>query len=92
MPRMTEEHIRRLYDEYGELKMLDDIIRHRGADDPPVPILGYPRPGTVDDYETFTGKQLDCFVDAAAKLFMARGMEPVRTHQAVLTVAREHPH
>ncbi|KAL8403244.1 hypothetical protein RB594_008490 [Gaeumannomyces avenae] len=76
MSGMTKEHIRRLYDEYGELKVLDDIIRHRGADDPPVPILGYPRPGTVDDHETFTGKQLDCFVDAAAKLFMARGMEP----------------
>ncbi|KAL8377355.1 hypothetical protein RB595_008167 [Gaeumannomyces hyphopodioides] len=76
MSQVTEEHIRRVYEEYGELKVLDDIIRHRGADDPPVPILGYPRPGTVDDYETFTGKQVDCFVDAAAKLFMARGMEP----------------
>lgn len=78
MSHLSHEHFQRLYEEFGELKVLDDIIRHRAADDPPVPILGYPRfEHSVDDYELFTGKKLDILVDAAVKYFIASGFEPV---------------
>lgn len=58
--------------------MLDDIIRHRSKDNPPAPILGYPRvEDNPSDYETFTGQQLDSFVDAACKYFIKNGLKPV---------------
>ncbi|KAL8765542.1 MAG: hypothetical protein Q9209_007413 [Squamulea sp. 1 TL-2023] len=66
MAHLSHERVQQLYQEYGELKVLDDIIRHRAADKIPVPILGYPRfKRSVTDYEFFTGKELDVFVDAA---------------------------
>lgn len=78
MAHLSQEHVQHLYETFGELKVLDDIIRHRAADDPPVPILGYPRyEHSVDDYELFTSKQLDYFVDAAVKHFISNGFWPV---------------
>lgn len=80
MAHLTEEHVQELYDTFGELKVLDDIIRHRATDDPPAPILGYPRTeDTVNDYESFTGQQLDQFVDCAVKYFLEKGLKPVRS-------------
>ena len=79
MAHLTEEHVQELYDTFGELRVLDDIIRHRAADDPPAPILGYPKSeDTVDEYENFTGKELDQFVDGAVKYFLESGLKPVR--------------
>lgn len=60
MSHLSQEYVQRLYEEFGELKVLDDIIHHRAANNPPLPILGYSRhEQTVNDYELFTGKQLD---------------------------------
>lgn len=81
MAHLTEEHVQELYKTFGELKVLDDIIRHRAADDPPAPILGYPRnEDTVNDYESFTGQKLDQFVDRAVKYFLESGLKPVRQY------------
>ena len=78
MAHLSEETVKHLYDTFGDLKVLDDIIRHRAADDPPVPILAYPRfEHSVDDYERFTGQQLDHFVDGAVKYFVSLGLKPV---------------
>lgn len=78
MSHLSHERVQQLNREFGELKVLDDIIRHRAADEPPVPILGYPRfKHSVDDYALFTGRQLDCFVDAAVKYFVKSGFVPV---------------
>lgn len=78
MAHLSQEHVQHLYETFGDLKVLDDIIRHRAADEPPLPILGYPRyEHSVDDYELFTSKQLDYFVDAAAKHFISNGFWPV---------------
>lgn len=78
MAHLTPEHILHLYDTFGELRVLDDIIRHRSKDNPPAPILGYPRvEDNPSDYETFTGQQLDSFVDAACKYFIKNGLKPV---------------
>ncbi|KAL8874833.1 MAG: hypothetical protein Q9198_006727 [Flavoplaca austrocitrina] len=77
MAHLSQERVEQLYQEFGELKVLDDVIRHRAADDPPVPILGYPRfKHSVDDYELFTGKQLDLFIDNAVQYFIKCGFEP----------------
>ena len=38
MSHLSPEHVQHLYDTFGELKVLDDIVRHRVA---PVPVLGY---------------------------------------------------
>lgn len=88
MSHLSQEHVQHLYDTFGELKVLDDVIRHRAADDPPVPILGYPRSEySVDDYELFTGKQLDQFIDTAVKYFISLGFKPVREPIIRLTLS-----
>lgn len=78
MAHLTNDYLQHLYDTFGELKVLDDVIRHRAADNPPAPILGYPRGDTADDYEAYTGERLDSFIDAAAKYFIACGLKGVR--------------
>jgi hypothetical protein len=58
--------------------VLDDIIRHRAKDNPPAPILGYPKnEDDVTVYESFTGQQLDLYVDRAVKYFLEQGLKPV---------------
>ncbi|RMJ25466.1 NRPS-like enzyme [Aspergillus sp. HF37] len=77
MSHLSEENAQSLYNEFGELKVLDDIIQHRAADDPPAPILAYPRTeSSVDDFEYFTGKDLDRLIDGAVKRIIALGLEP----------------
>lgn len=78
MAHLSQEYVQHLYETFGELKVLDDIIRHRATDEPSLPILGYPRyERSVDDYELFTSKQLDHFIDAAVKYFISNGFWPV---------------
>lgn len=78
MSHLSQDHIQRLYQDFGDLKVLDDILRHRAADDIQLPILGYPRfEHSADDYELFDGKTLDRFVDSVAKRLIASGFEPV---------------
>ena len=79
MAHLTEAHVQELYDTFGELRVLDDIIRYRAADDPSAPILGYPKSeDTVNEYENFTGKELDQSVDGAVKYFLESGLKSVR--------------
>lgn len=90
MSHLSPEHVQQLYDTFGDLKVLDDIIRHRATDNPPVPILGYPRfAHSVKDYERFTGKQLDRFIDNAVKHFISLGFKPVRDHLAFVDTLRK---
>ncbi len=81
MSHLTQDRVRQLYEEFGDLKVLDDIICHRARDKLQVPILGYPKyPDRVDEYEQFTGRQLDCFIDAAVKRYISLGLQPVSDH------------
>ena len=75
---MSIIQVQHLYKTFGELKVFDDILRHRAEDEEQVPILGYPRNDDLSDYEKFTGKQLDKFVDAAVKHYIKIGLKPVR--------------
>ncbi|KAL7626079.1 hypothetical protein AAE478_002849 [Parahypoxylon ruwenzoriense] len=77
MAHLTEERVQHLYKTFGELNVVDDIIRHRATDEPPTHILGYPRTeDSIDDYEKFTGQHLDQLVDGAAKNFIKLGLKP----------------
>ncbi|EEA26739.1 hypothetical protein EYB25_002224 [Talaromyces marneffei] len=77
MSHLTKEYIQHLYETFGELRVLDDIIQHRATDNPPTPILGYPRnEDNVDEYEFFTGKQLHQLVDGAVKYYLKSGLKP----------------
>ncbi|PQE31162.1 NRPS-like enzyme protein [Rutstroemia sp. NJR-2017a WRK4] len=77
MAHLTPAHIQHLYETFGELRVLDDIIRHRAKDNPPAPILGYPKiEDDVNVYESFTGQQLDLYVDRAVKYFLEQGLKP----------------
>ncbi|KAK5632877.1 hypothetical protein RRF57_008591 [Xylaria bambusicola] len=77
MAHLTKERVKELYSTFGELKVLDDIIRYRAADADQLPILGYPRnDNDLSDYEKFTGQQLDSFIDGAANHLMAHGLKP----------------
>lgn len=80
MAPLSHQSVQALYDQFGELKVLDDVIQHRAADEIQVPILGYPRfEQSVDDYELFTGKQLSHFIDMAAEKLITLGLKPVRS-------------
>ena len=91
MAHLTEEHVQELYDTFGELRVLDDIIRHRAADNPPAPILGYPKSeDTVNEYENFTGKEIDQFVDGAVRYFLESGLQPVRQSNVLFKASSDH--
>ena len=91
MAHLTKDHVQELYDTFGELRVLDDIIRYRAADDHPAPILGYPKSeDTVSEYEYFTGKELDQFVDGAVKYFLESGLKPVRKSNVLSEKYSEH--
>lgn len=57
---------------------IDEFIRQLGADKDQVPLLAYPEiEQGVSRSREFTGKDLDRFVDAAAKYFIELGLGPV---------------
>lgn len=64
--------------EEEDLIISDDLLRLRAADKIQVPLLCFPKSeqGTID-YEKFTGKDIDRFVDQAAKYYMRCGLHPV---------------
>lgn len=58
--------------------ILDDLMRARALDDEQVPLLSFPKSERgVTDYEHFCGKDLDRFIDFAAKYYITKGLEPV---------------
>lgn len=64
--------------EKEDIILSDDLVRLRAADKTQVPLLCFPKSerGTVD-YEKFTGRDIDRFVDQAAKYYMRCGLRPV---------------
>lgn len=57
---------------------VDEFIRQLANDQEQVPLLAYPTiERSVSKCEYFTGRDLDRFVDAAAKYFIKSGLNPV---------------
>lgn len=58
--------------------IMDDLIRARAADKNQIPLLCFPKStGGITDYEEFGGRDIDRFVDHAAKYYMKCGLKPV---------------
>ena len=64
--------------EEEDITLSDDLLRLRAGDNTQVPLLCFPKSerGTLD-YEEFTGRDIDRFVDQAAKYYMSCGLQPV---------------
>lgn len=68
-----------LTEKFGQLHVLDDIIRLRAADDVQTPILAYPVPNSnAASYEHFTGQQLDAKINQTAATLIGDGLGVVR--------------
>ena len=65
-------------DKAPPLILVDDLIRAIALDENQVPLLYFAKSERgVTDFEGFTGKDLDRFVDHAAKFYMDKGLKPV---------------
>lgn len=66
--------------EEEDLIIFDDLLRLRAADKTQVPLLCFPRSerGSVD-YDEFTGRDIDRFVDQAAKYYMRCKLHPTKS-------------
>jgi hypothetical protein len=59
-------------------KTFDEVLLQRAADDDQSPLVAYPKTKQgVDDYELFTGAQLNQLVDGAVRALLADGVEAV---------------
>ena len=64
--------------EKEDIILLDDLLRLRAADKTQMPLLCFPKSERgIVDYEEFNGRDIDRFVDQAAKYYMRCGLEPV---------------
>ena len=64
--------------EEEDMILADDLLRLRAADKTQIPLLRFPRSERdIVDYEDFTGKDIDRFVDHAAKYYIRCGLQPV---------------
>ena len=60
------------------IRTVDEFIRQLANDQEQVPLLAYPTiERSASKCEYFTGRDLDRFVDAAAKYFIKSGLDPV---------------
>ena len=68
-----------LTQEFGQLHVLDDLIRLRAKDDIQTPILAYPScNGEAASYTYYNGQQMDRMIDETAKRLMEDGFRSVR--------------
>lgn len=69
-------------------KTFDEVLLQRGVDADQNPLIAYPRTKHgADDYELFTGAQLNYLVDGAVRALFAEGVRAVvrSTHSSFLT-------
>ncbi|CAG8129870.1 unnamed protein product [Penicillium olsonii] len=80
-----------LTEEFGQLHVLDDLIRLRAEDDIQTPILAYPSSnGEAASYTYYTGQQMDRMIDETAKRLMEDGFrspKPDRATVGLLTLS-----
>ena len=64
--------------EKEDIILLDDLLRLRAADKTQLPLLCFPKSERdIIDYEGLSGRDIDRFVDQAAKYYMRCGLQPV---------------
>lgn len=64
--------------EEEDIIVLDNLLRLKAADKTQMPLLCFPNTERgIIDYEEFSGRDIDRFVDQAAKYFMKCDLQPV---------------
>ena len=66
--------------DFSRFQFFHDVFRHRAADPCQVPLMAFPQRGH-DDYEYYTGKDLDRFTDSAAWKYAGHGLRTVSHRQ-----------
>ena len=67
-----------LIQNYGQLNVLDDLIRLRAGDFIQKPILAYPSlENDATSYTYYNGQDLDEMIDQVASLLISNGFQPV---------------
>lgn len=70
-----------LIENFGQLNVLDDLIRLRAADHVQHPILAYPSSEKdAASYTYYTGRDLDGMIDDVVAVLVEYGFPPVRHH------------
>lgn len=68
----------RLVQKFGQLHVLDDLIRRRAADFIQRPILAYPSSEKdATSYSYYNGQDLDRMIDQVASVLINNGFQPV---------------
>ncbi|KAJ5630895.1 AMP-dependent synthetase/ligase [Penicillium longicatenatum] len=76
-----------LTEKFGQLHVLDDLIRLRAADSVQYPILAYPSSDShAALYNYYTGEQLDEMIDQAVSTLMEDGFRPPKKDGCVVAL------
>jgi hypothetical protein len=78
MAPIATEDVQDKPDEKENFLICEDLLRSRAADKNQIPLFCFPKTerGTID-YEGYTGRDIDRFVDHAAKYYVRCGLQPV---------------
>ncbi|KAJ5777624.1 AMP-dependent synthetase/ligase [Penicillium odoratum] len=84
----TSSHISdSLTEKFGQLHVLDDLIRLRAADVVQHPILAYPSSDSdAASYNYYTGQQLDEMIDQAVTKLMEEGFRPPKKDGCIVAL------
>lgn len=79
----------RLIEKFGQLNVLDDLIRLRAADHVQRPILAYPSSEKdAASYTYYTGRDLDEMIDNVVAVLVESGFPPVRHNSHSRSIVR----
>ncbi|KAJ5108161.1 hypothetical protein N7456_004836 [Penicillium angulare] len=72
---------------FGQLNILDDLIRLRAADAVQHPILAYPSSGDhTAFYESYTGQDLDELIDQTVVTLIDHGFKPTTNDESIVAL------
>lgn len=73
-------------EDLGEIILIDDLFRLRAKDKVQKPLIAFPKSeSSVSDFEYFTGRDLDRFVEHAARHYLGLGLKLVGSAALVLS-------
>ncbi|KAJ5593482.1 hypothetical protein N7537_010386 [Penicillium hordei] len=76
-----------LVQEFGQLQVLDDLIRLRAADIVQHPILAYPRSAShAASYDYYSGQDLNGMINQAATMLMDFGFQTPRQSKSIVAL------
>lgn len=77
MASLTPDRVVELHTLHGKPVTIDDVFRLRAEDEEQSPILAYAKhPGSLTEYELFTGKHLDNFINQTCWWLISTGIDP----------------